>query len=110
MKTFIISLALLAGMTKIVLADIENHPPMPTPPPSQSAWIDTNNVLISNAQSPEVARRDCETTMHILSIMSNDRIVFRSKCEPSYNPRCNYYYCYQLGVKVLVVAPKKLEE
>jgi hypothetical protein len=72
-------------------------------PKSDSAWIDTNTVLISNSQSPDIARRDCETTMRILNIMTNDKIVFRTSCEPSYNPRCMYYYCYQLCTKVLVV-------
>jgi len=70
---------------------------------SASAWIDTNNVLISNSQNPDIARKDCETTMRILSIMSNDKIVFQSKCESTNNPRCNFFYCYQLSVKALVV-------
>ncbi len=72
-------------------------------PKSNSAWIDTNTVLISNSQSPDIARRDCETTMRILNIMSNDKVVFRSTCEPTYNPRCMYYYCYQLTPQVFVL-------
>ncbi len=70
---------------------------------STSSWIDTNNVLISNSQNPDIARKDCETTMRILSIMSNDKIVFQSMCERVTNPRCNYYFCYQLSVKALVI-------
>lgn len=72
---------------------------------SSSTWVDTNTVYISNNQSPEIARRDCETTMRILSIMSNDKIVFRSMCEMANHPRCNYYYCYQLSAKALFVPP-----
>ena len=100
MKALIFSLALLA-ITNITLAEDT---------PSHSVWIDTNSVLISNSQSPDIARRDCETTMRILSIMSNDKIVFRSMCEPSYNPKCNFYYCYQLNVKALVVDEHRLEQ
>lgn len=70
---------------------------------SNSTWIDTNNVYISNPQNPEIARRDCETTMQILSIMSNDNIIFQTKCEMASHPRCNYYYCYKLSVKAFVV-------
>lgn len=102
MKTFIFSLALLS-ISSVSLALAEDIP-------SNSQWIDTNSVLISNAQNPDMARRDCETTMQILSIMSNDRIVFRSMCEPTYNPRCVYRYCYQLNVKALVVDHRRLEE
>lgn len=101
MKALIFSLSLLF-IANIALADVES--------PSHQVWIDTNSVLISNAQSPEIARRDCETTMRILSIMSNDKIVFRSTCEPTYNPRCNYYYCYQLCVKALVVDEHRIEQ
>lgn len=78
--------------------------------PSASAWIDTNTVLISNSQSPDIARRDCETTMRILSIMSNDKVVFSSSCAPTVNPRCNYYYCYELCSKVLVLPPQANEK
>jgi hypothetical protein len=74
---------------------------------SSSTWVDTNTVYISNNQSPEIARRDCETTMRILSIMSNDKIVFRSMCEMANHPRCNYYYCYQLSAKALFI-PQQL--
>jgi len=70
---------------------------------SKEAWIDTNTVLISNSQSPDIARRDCETTMRILGIMSNDKIVFNSTCAPTYNPRCNYQFCYQLCVRALII-------
>lgn len=100
MKIFIFSLALLA-LTNMALAEVST--------PSSSVWIDTNSVLISNGQSPEIARIDCETTMRILSIMSNDRIVFRSNCVPSRHPSCNYIYCYQLNAKALVVDPRRLE-
>lgn len=100
MKAFIFSLVLLS-ITSLSYADIET--------PSHSVWIDTNSVLISNGQGPDIARRDCETTMRILSIMSNDKIAFRSMCEPSYNPRCNYYYCYQLNVKALVIDDHRAE-
>jgi hypothetical protein len=102
MKAFIFSLAILsiANISQALADDI----------PSDTRWIDTNSVLISNQQSPEIARRDCETTMQILSIMSNDKIVFRSMCEPSYNPRCIYRFCYQLNVKALVVDHRRLEE
>jgi hypothetical protein len=49
--------------------------------------------------------------MRILSIMSNDRIVFRSMCEPAYNhPRCTYYYCYQLSAKALIVDQQKVKK
>jgi hypothetical protein len=77
---------------------------------SASAWIDTNTVLISNSQSPDIARRDCETTMRILSIMSNDKVVFTSSCAPAANPRCTYYYCYELCSKVLVLPPQANEK
>lgn len=70
---------------------------------SAQTWIDTNTVLISNSQSPDIARRDCETTMRILSIMSNDKIVFRSSCNSTVNPKCTYYWCYELNAKVLIV-------
>ncbi len=93
MKTFLLSLALLSLVPLTHAEDIQ----------STSSWIDTNTVLLSNSQSYEIARRDCETTMRILSIMSNDKIVFRSSCEPSYNPRCIYYFCYQLCTKAFVV-------
>lgn len=99
MKAFIFSLALLS-ISNFALAETDT-------PPSHSAWIDTNSVLISNSQSPDIAKRDCETTMRILSIMSNDKIVFNSMCEPSYNPKCNFYFCYQLNVKALVVAGQR---
>lgn len=92
MKALVLSIVLtaLAGMAHA------------TDTASDTTWVDTNSVLISHGQNPEIARRDCETTMHILSIMSNDKVVFRSKCEPAYNnPRCNYYYCYQLSAKAL---------
>ena len=101
MKAFILSLSLLF-IANLALAGTES--------PSHQVWIDTNSVLISNAQSPDVARRDCETTMRILSIMSNDKIVFSSTCEQTYNPRCNFYYCYQLSVKALVIDEHRLQE
>ena len=94
MKAFICSLAFLS-VANAALPPLEN--------PSNQVWIDTNSVLISNSQSPDIAKRDCETTMRILSIMSNDRIVFRTSCEPTYNPRCNFYFCYELKTKALVV-------
>ena len=93
MKALFLSLSLLSLVQIARAEDVQ----------STSAWIDTNTVLISNSQSPDIARRDCETTMRILSIMSNDKIVFRSTCESTVNPRCNYYYCYQLCVKAFVV-------
>lgn len=93
MKAFLLTLSLLSVVS---LAQAEGLQ-------SSSAWIDTNTVLLSNSQSPDIARRDCETTMQILNIMSNDKIVFQSACEPTVNPRCIYYYCYQLSVKALVV-------
>lgn len=95
MKALLLSLSLLSLVQFARAEDVQST--------SASAWIDTNTVLISNSQSPDIARRDCETTMRILSIMSNDKIVFRSTCESTVNPRCNYYYCYQLCVKALVV-------
>lgn len=101
MRTFLLSLALIAfsGLS-IASEDV-----------SGTTWVDTNNVLISHSQNPDIARRDCETTMRILSIMSNDKIVFRSMCEPAYNnPRCNFYYCYQLSVKALFVDQHKVQE
>ena len=94
MKAFILSL-ILASITTLSFANETA---------SSTTWVDTNNVLISHSQNPDIARKDCETTMRILSIMSNDKIVFRSMCEPAYNnPRCNYYYCYQLSVKALFI-------
>jgi hypothetical protein len=93
MKTLLFTLALLTLGQFAHAEDLK----------STTAWIDTNTVLISNSQSPEIARRDCETTMRILNIMSNDKIVFRSLCESTANPRCAYYYCYQLCVKAYVV-------
>ena len=76
---------------------------------SNSVWIDTNTVLISNHQSPEIARRDCDTSMRILNIMSNDRIVFNSTCAPTYNPRCNFQFCYQLSVRALIIGRQNVE-
>lgn len=93
MKVFIISLFLLTLSTAINAEEIQ----------SGSVWIDTNTVFISNSQSLDIARRDCETTMRILSVMSNDKIVFRSMCEPAYNARCTYYFCYKMSAKALVV-------
>lgn len=101
MKAIILSLV-LASFTSMAFASDSA---------TATAWVDTNNVLISHSQNPDIARRDCETTMRILSIMSNDKIVFRSMCEPAYNnPRCNYYYCYQLSVKALFVDHHKVQE
>lgn len=101
MRTFLLSLALLAFSGLSIASEDA----------SSTAWVDTNNVLISHSQNPDLARRDCETTMRILSIMSNDKIVFRSMCEPAYNnPRCNFYYCYQLSVKALFVDQHKIQE
>ncbi|MDO9184058.1 MAG: hypothetical protein Q7U04_16715 [Bacteriovorax sp.] len=97
MKAFFLTLVLLSG------SSFAQSQSSIQETPSNSVWIDTNVVLISNSQNPEIARRDCETTMRILSIMSNDKIVFRSTCEPTTNPRCNYYFCYQLNTKALVV-------
>ncbi|MDD4976322.1 MAG: hypothetical protein PHY93_18330 [Bacteriovorax sp.] len=102
MKAFIFSLAFLS-IANVSLA--QDGVPLST-----SSWIDTNTVLISNGQSPDIARRDCETTMRILSIMSNNKIVFQSTCEASYNPRCNYYYCYQLNTRALVVDDPRLKQ
>ncbi len=93
MKALLLSLTLFALIPFVHAEDTQ----------SKEAWIDTNTVLISNSQSPDIARRDCETTMRILGIMSNDKIVFRSTCESTVNPRCNYYYCFQLSVKAFVV-------
>ena len=93
MKALILSLSLLSF---IQFAHAEDAT-------SATTWVDTNNVYISNSQNPEIARHDCETTMRILSIMSNDKIVFQSKCEMTSHPRCNYYYCYQLSVKAFVI-------
>ncbi|MGZ3788962.1 MAG: hypothetical protein ACXVLQ_10580 [Bacteriovorax sp.] len=93
MKTLLLSLAFLSTLPFAHAEDVS----------SISSWIDTNTVLISNSQSPDIARRDCETTMQILSIMSNDKIVFRSRCESTVHPRCTYYYCYQLCVQAFVV-------
>lgn len=76
---------------------------------SSTTWIDTNTVLISNSQNPEIARRDCETTMRILSIMSNDKVVFRSTCMSTVNPRCTYFYCYELNAKLLVLSAQAQE-
>ena len=95
MKVLLFSLAFLSAINFTHAEDLA----------STSSWIDTNTVLISNANSPDIARRDCETTMRILSIMSNDKIVFNSTCLNTVNPRCNYYYCYQLSVKALVIDP-----
>ncbi|MFA6236883.1 MAG: hypothetical protein WC635_06100 [Bacteriovorax sp.] len=84
---------------------------MATADDSATTWVDTNSVLISHAQNPDIARRDCETTMRILSIMSNDKIVFQSMCEPAYNnPRCVYYYCYQLNAKALFINHRRVQE
>jgi hypothetical protein len=94
MKALLLALA-LSTMASIVHAE----------EPSASTWVDTNTVYISNNQSPEIARRDCETTMRILSIMSNDKIVFRSICEMASHPRCNYYYCYRLSAQAQLIAP-----
>ena len=102
MKAFIYSLALFS-IANFAQAEVLNGS-------SNQVWINTNMVLISNSQNPDIARRDCETTMNILSIMSNDRIVFRSTCEPTYNPRCVYYYCYQLNTKALVIDHDKISE
>jgi hypothetical protein len=93
MKALLLTLALFSSMAMAGTSELQ----------SNSSWIDTNTVLISNSQNMDIARRDCETTMRILSIMSNDKIVFRSSCEPTYNQRCVYYYCYQLSAKALVV-------
>ncbi len=106
MKTIIqnlLFLALISSFSNFAMADTEQTP-------SHTVWIDTNSVLISNAQNIDVARRDCETTMRILGIMSNDKIVFRSNCEQTYNPRCNFYYCYQLNVKALVINEHNLDQ
>lgn len=95
MKAFILSLILTSLMSLASATDDSA---------SSSRWVDTNSVLISHGQNPDIARRDCEATMRILSIMGNDKIVFRSMCEPAYNnPRCSYYYCYQLSVKALFI-------
>lgn len=101
MKALLLTLSLFSLAHSTHAAELE----------SPTEWIDTNTVLISNSQSPDIARRDCETTMQILSIMSNDKIVFRSKCESTINPRCVYYYCYQLSTKALVIpAPPRINE
>lgn len=76
---------------------------------SNSAWIDANTVLISNSQYPDVAKKDCETTMQILAFMNNEKIVFRSTCAISNSPKCTYYYCYELKTKILVVDEHKAE-
>lgn len=101
MKTILLTLV-LSTLTSMAWAADEA---------SSSRWVDTNSVLISHSQNPEIARRDCETTMRILSIMNNDKIVFRSMCEPAYNnPRCNFYYCYQLSVKALFIGQHRVQE
>lgn len=101
MKTLLLSLILTILVGTVNAADLESH----------ANWVDTNSVLISHSQNPDIARRDCETTMRILSIMNNDKIVFRSMCAPAYNnPRCNYYYCYQLNVQALFIGHHKDQE
>lgn len=73
---------------------------------SASTWVDTNVVYISSNVSPDQARVDCETATRILNIMSNDKVAFRSICQPVYNRPCVYQYCYQLTPKVLVIDQK----
>lgn len=100
MKAILLSLALTVMTGTTFAADTA----------SSSTWVETNSVLISHPQNPDIARKDCETTMRILSIMSNDKIVFNSRCEPAYNnPRCNYYYCYQLSARALFVEQTRLQ-
>ena len=101
MKSLILTLALLL-LSSFAQAEATNSL-------SNSAWIDANTVLISNSQYSDVAKRDCETSMQILSLMTNDKIVFRSTCTVSNNPKCMYYYCYELKAKVLVVDEHKAE-
>jgi hypothetical protein len=101
MKTFIISLLFVNLFNSSFAADSD----------SGRNWVETNTVLFSNPQSPELARRDCDTTMRILSIMNNEKIVFHSECEPAYNnPRCNYHFCYKLSVKALFIEHPRTQE
>lgn len=93
MKALLLTLSLISTVSFAQTEEVQ----------SAQTWIDTNTVLISNSQSPDIARRDCETTMRILSIMSNDKVVFRSSCNSSVNPRCTYYWCFELNAKVLVL-------
>lgn len=99
MKKMILALSFIALSTIVNANEIA----------SQSTWIDTKTVLISNSQNPDIARRDCEISMRIINLMSNERIVFSPSCTISHNPRCNYYYCYELSNKALVVDQKPLE-
>lgn len=99
MKALLLTLSLFTSLSFAHADEIQ----------SAQTWIDTNTVLISNSQSPDIARRDCETTMRILSIMSNDKVVFRSTCSSSVNPKCTYYWCYELNAKVLVVPGQSQE-
>ena len=101
MKALLFSLAFLSVANAALPLDHGNS--------SNSIWIDTNTVLISNQQNPEIARRDCETSMQILNIMSNDKIVFNSTCAPTYNPRCNFQFCYQLSVRALIIGHHDVE-
>lgn len=70
---------------------------------SNSTWIDTSTVLISNGQMAENAKRDCESIVQVLNLMTSDKIVFRSSCTVTNNPRCIFRFCYELKPKVLVV-------
>lgn len=99
MKALLLTLSLLSAMPFVQAEELQ----------SAQTWIDTNTVLISNSQSPDIARHDCETTMRILSIMSNDKVVFRSTCNSTVNPRCTYYWCFELNAKVLVVPGQSQE-
>lgn len=101
MKAFILSVVLMT-LTSVAFA---------TDTASSTTWVDTNNVFISHSQNPEIARRDCQMTMNILQIMNNDKIVFRSMCQPAFNqPRCTYFYCYQLSVQALFIGHHKDQE
>lgn len=94
MKAFILSVVLMT-LSSVASA---------TDTASSTTWVDANNVFISHSQNAEFARRDCQMTMNILQIMNNDKIVFRSMCQPAFNhPRCTYLYCYQLSVQALFV-------
>lgn len=93
MKALLLTLSLLSFIQFAHAEDVT----------SATTWVDTNNVYISNSQNPEIARHDCETTMQILSIMNNDKIVFQSRCDMVAHPRCKFYYCYQLSVRAFVI-------
>lgn len=62
-----------------------------------------DTVVTSNNQSWGEAQRSCRRFSNLLGLLSNDQIILSGSCQRSYDANCQYFYCYELSARAVVL-------